>query len=269
LAESEKSRKKLEVELERQELYYKTIFEIFPHMYTSCCAETATILYCNKKFLEELGYRREEVIGHMIFDFYHPDSLDEARNAFVAFITKGSVKDVPLKMLHKNGASLNVRLNLRAVRDQNGRIIRSLSVWTDFSEMATIEKKLKLLLEQFQHMVDAVHLGTWEWDLKSDLVVSNRHLKELFDVMDENTITSKAYFDRVLPEDVMKLKLNISRAIQGKGEVHEIYRVVGPEGNVRTLLGHGKVFYDGKGQPLKIVGFTVDISKHYKNLLAT
>ena len=261
LEESENCRKSLVDELDKQEMYYKKIFDIFPHMYTSVCADTATILYCNNKFLEELGYNRDEVIGQMIFDFYPPECLEEARDSFLSFITKGKVKDVPLKLSRKDGTCLDVRLNLRAVKDPTGKIIRSLSVWTDFSEMVTIEKKLKILLDQFQFMIDSVHLGTWEWDLNTDVVISNRNLEELFD-LEEDDETSKAFFDRVHGDDLIALKESINRSLEGNGKFHHKFRVVQKNGEARNYLAHAQVIFDTNRQPLKLVGFTVDISGH-------
>ncbi len=111
------------------DLYHKA-----PEMHLSIRPEDATVLECNNTMLEKTGYAKNEVIGKPVFEFYHPDHMEEALQAFSLFSKTGHVENRKLWIRTKQGRKIPVLLNVMAVRDNEGHLLYSNSTWLDLSE---------------------------------------------------------------------------------------------------------------------------------------
>ncbi|MBN2789866.1 MAG: PAS domain S-box protein [Candidatus Delongbacteria bacterium] len=148
----------LELDLIESQRKFYSLYNNAPDMYASVDADSGTIIECNDTLLNRTGYKREEVIGINIFDIYHEDSLIDAKNTREEYLKLGSIKNKRLILKKKNGNKLHVNLNIESVRDENNKIIHSLSAWRDITEQKEHEE---LLLKQ-----------------KQDLERSNKELEE-------------------------------------------------------------------------------------------
>ena len=69
----------------------------------------------------------------------------------------------------------------------------------------------------------------------------------------------KAGKSSVHPDDWPAVKVAISRA-QDSGDVAAEYRVIHKDGAVNWLRAKGRMFFDAKGQPERMVGFMIDVT---------
>ena len=122
---------------------YRDLYENAPDMMVSVDPATATIVQCNRTTLTKLGYSREEIIGRSIFDLYHPDCLEDVAKAFQAFKRTGEVCEALLQVTCKDGEKIDVSLSASAVRDADGTIVRSRSVWRDVTDSRRAERELR------------------------------------------------------------------------------------------------------------------------------
>ena len=63
--------------LEQSGRTYYDLYDNAPDMFVFVDAKTANIIRCNQTVVQTLGYTREEIIGHSIFERYHPDSIEK------------------------------------------------------------------------------------------------------------------------------------------------------------------------------------------------
>jgi PAS domain S-box-containing protein len=147
-------RKQAERALQESESKYQDLYDNAPDMFVSVDAEKGTILQCNRTFTEVLGYNEEEIIGRPVFDIYAPDSAEHAKSTiFPLFVKTGSIKGEELKVLRKDGSTLEVSLNVSAIRDANGNIVQSRSILRDISKQKQIKEEREKLI---QHLQDAL-----------------------------------------------------------------------------------------------------------------
>jgi PAS domain S-box-containing protein len=140
--------KSAENELRESEERYRDLYEHAPDMFLSVNASNAEILTCNNTFLVKTGYSREEILGKKVFEIYHPDCLEHAGKAFHQFCSTGEVLDEELILKRQDGTTLDVSLNVKAVRDHTGCIIHSRSSLRDISDRKRMERKLSELNEE-------------------------------------------------------------------------------------------------------------------------
>lgn len=138
-----------EAVLRQSESRFRQIYEDAPVMMHSI-NEKGIILNANKKWLETLGYRREEVIGHTL-EFIMTE--ESSRRAFHEILPTywyvGKVTDIPYQYLRKDGTVMDVLLDSTVMDDPLwGKI--SLSVVRDVTDALKAEKARRESEQRFR-----------------------------------------------------------------------------------------------------------------------
>ena len=133
-----------EKELRKTKNKYKNLYENAADMFVSIEAKNKIITECNQTFVNNIGYDKTEIIGKSIFNFYTNKSNEYIKNiAFPLFMKKGIIQNIELQILKKNGLTIDVLLNGKAVRDKNQNILYNQTVIRNISKRKQAEKKLK------------------------------------------------------------------------------------------------------------------------------
>jgi PAS domain S-box-containing protein len=135
-------RKTIEEALRKSERKYQDLYENLPDMYLSVDVKTAKVLQCNKTLAKKLGYKVKEIVGKERFFLYHPDSIEMAKQVFQEFINIGEINNAELQLKRKDGNKMEVLLNASAVRDKDGKILYSRSVYRDITERKQLQEML-------------------------------------------------------------------------------------------------------------------------------
>lgn len=145
-------RRRAEAALKESEAQYQDLYDNAPDMFVSVDAANARIIRCNLTLSQAMGYTRDEILGRPIFDMYHPDCLAQVRRNLATFLETGEVRNSELRLRRKDGSTLEVMLNSSAVRDADGRILHSRSVWRDITERKRAEVALQRALLQVEEL---------------------------------------------------------------------------------------------------------------------
>ena len=136
-------KKKAETALKASEAKYQDLYDNAPDMFVSIDAKTTNIIECNKTVLEKLGFTKQELIGQPISIVYPPEKWDWIqKNVFGIFKKTGQINNADLELLKKDGSRMDVILNASAVRDSQGNIIYSRSIWRDVTERKRLKEQL-------------------------------------------------------------------------------------------------------------------------------
>lgn len=127
------SRKKTELALLESENRFRALYEHSPDLLVSVSPQGGLIQLCNNTFLETTGYRKAEVIGFPIFNFYHPTCRPAVKNAFEQFVKTGSIRNQEVIVVKKDGSTLDANLHADAIRDESGKILYSISSLRDIT----------------------------------------------------------------------------------------------------------------------------------------
>ncbi len=122
---------------------YQDLYENAPDMFVSVDAISGTIVECNETFSQAVGHTKAELIGRPVIDMYHPDSREDAKKAFQCFVTTGQVNDTALALKRKDGTKIEVSLNVSSIRNDQGQVIQSRSVWRDITVRKHAEDELR------------------------------------------------------------------------------------------------------------------------------
>ena len=152
--------------LERSGRTYYDLYDNAPDMFVFVDAKTANIIRCNQTVVQALGYTREEIIGHSIFERYHPDCIEDAHKVFQSFVEIGEVHDAELVLKRKDGSKIDVSLNVSSVCDEEGNVLYGRSVWRNITRHKRAEKALRQSETRYRTLFgesrDAVYMNTRE-----------------------------------------------------------------------------------------------------------
>ena len=152
--------------LERSGRTYYDLYDNAPDMFVFVDAKTANIIRCNQTVVQALGYTREEIIGHSIFERYHPDCIEDAHKVFQSFVEIGEVHDAELVLKRKDGSKIDVSLDVSSVCDEEGNVLYGRSVWRNITRHKRAEKALRQSETRYRTLFgesrDAVYMNTRE-----------------------------------------------------------------------------------------------------------
>lgn len=118
--------------------------------------------------------------------------------------------------------------------------------------------------ETEQHLALALRastMGTWDLDLRTNALLWDDVVRALFGHGPDITVETFAECLRhVHPDDVEGLKARLTRSITTGEEYEHEFRVIRPDGVIRTLAGRGAMYRDDTGRPARMLGVCWDVS---------
>jgi len=140
-------------DLQESEAKYIDLYDNAPDMFVSVDALTSRIRRCNQTLADALGYKKEEIIGQLSDFVYHPDCFVEAEKAFQQFVDTGEINDAELQLKRKDGSKIEVSLNVSAIRNEEGQVLYSRSIWRDITDRKQTEEALRESEERFRRAI--------------------------------------------------------------------------------------------------------------------
>ena len=133
----------------------------------------------------------------------------------------------------------------------------------------TISKKVRQatgeLTESHQRLDLALAssgIGTWDWDIANETVLWGQAQCKIMGIDSAQGERDWASFIKTIhPEDAQRVKSEINEALAGEKDFVSEYRFRRPNGEVRILEARGHVIKDAGGQPVRMIGTSMDITE--------
>lgn len=138
-------RKQAEEARKESEAKYYDFYNHAPDMYYSLDLATGTIQECNETFIRKTGYSKEELIGRPIGELYDAGGADDAKTSFQQLELTGEVHDAECRVKCNDGHTIDVSLNVSPIRDKEGNITHSRSIWRDITRRKEHEELIRAL----------------------------------------------------------------------------------------------------------------------------
>jgi PAS domain S-box-containing protein len=131
----------------------------------------------------------------------------------------------------------------------------------EIGRRSKVEQTLRDNEEQLRLAQEAAALGVWDWDPRIDRAVwSDRHFRIFGLEPRDSTFDQTAFVSMIYPEDRAAVKLAIREALRPGGEFDAEYRIRRKDGQLRWVLSQGRTHCDTAGQPIRMIGLTLDIT---------
>ena len=132
----------------RANFKYRTLYRSTPAMLHTV-DEHGLIVTVTDHWLQKLGYRRDEVVGRPITDFFSVrDRKYYADGRLTDLISKGEFKNLERQMITKDGTVLDLEMSAISHADSDGNADRMLVASKDVTERRRAERELRRTLSE-------------------------------------------------------------------------------------------------------------------------
>jgi PAS domain S-box-containing protein len=220
------------------------------------------ILACNQEFASIVGF---DTIEQCMSANLH--ALEPEPGAFHALLER--LRDthlIPLEELRfvrRDGKRSQVAARLAATVDAHGKVIEVRVHLVDITRHHLLQEELRVGSERLRLVELATQDVLWDWDLASGQVAWNGAVARRFRYRAEEVHSSiDWHLERIHPDDRERVLIGVERAIMGvDNSWSDEYRFLRGDGTYATVLDRAHVVRNARGEPVRIVGWILDISE--------
>lgn len=132
----------------------------------------------------------------------------------------------------------------------------------EITERKKVEQALRISKDRYELAMRGANDGLWDWELQNDEVYYSQRWKGMLGYADRDiSNSSDEWIKRIHPEDVEKLKLDLTAHFKGSTSHFENeHRMLHRDGTYRWMLSRGLAVFDENKKALRIAGSQTDIT---------
>jgi PAS domain S-box-containing protein len=117
--------------------------------------------------------------------------------------------------------------------------------------------------ERYDIVAKATSDTIWDWKIEEDSFIWNKGIQGVFGYSKEDVgKTSKWWFDRIHPEDSLKMSVKLYSFLEQKTEKwQDEYRFQCADGSFKYVFDRGFLVKDKDGKPIRMIGAIQDVTK--------
>ena len=201
----------------------QTLYNKAPCGYHSLNAD-GVFVSINDTELEWLGYRREEVVGKMGFaDIILPENKPLLEGRLQRLIDDGALEAAEYEIKRRDGSVFPALLSSSAVRDEQGRFVRSITTMVNIAQ----RKQAELALQDNQRFIQAItdHVpGLIAYvDASLRFRFANAEHRNVYG-MEPEEMLGRHMSECIPPDTWQEIAPRIEAAVSGEPQVFEAWR---------------------------------------------
>lgn len=221
------------------------------------------IHFLSDNYEKILGYPASEIIGKNTFDLVPSEDKVHLKEAFKIIKDKRIVKVEPYRILDESGRLRWLQSTLTNLYDDDavvGIVMNSHEV----TELKEHEQALKLSNEKYYYASIATRDILYDWDLINDTI--SRDGEALHKMYGHDPVSFNCvnfWMDQIHPEDIIEVHSQLKKCLKDKSQTlyQQEYRLKRSNGSYAFIHDIGYILRDSKGNALRLIGATRDISE--------
>ncbi|KIQ21819.1 histidine kinase [Flavobacterium sp. MEB061] len=132
-----------------------------------------------------------------------------------------------------------------------------------FEKLKQTNEEIKESNEKYDIVAKATSDTIWDWKIQEDSINWNKGIESVFGYKQEEVgKTSKWWFDKIHPEDSIRMSIKLYSFIEQKTEKwQDQYRFRCADGTYKYVLDRGFLLKDENGRAIRMIGAIQDITK--------
>jgi len=122
-------------------------------------------------------------------------------------------------------------------------------------------EELRDVSETMNLAAGTAQLALWRWDIPRDSVWVSPLGRRFFGLNETESFSFQRLLDTLHPEDREPTRRKVEAALQGDGTFHAEYRILLPDGSTHWVEARGKVEFNSKRRPLRLLGVSADVTQ--------
>ncbi|MFK7920760.1 MAG: PAS domain S-box protein [Bacteroidia bacterium] len=199
-------------------------------------------------------------------EFYHVDDQAIIINALTQAIEGQEKFDVRCRLITAKERTLWVRAIGEPIVE-NDEVTKVVGLFQDISQQYEAEEQVKKISDRLQLAIDSAGIGVWEFIPKTRQMLWDDTISGFFGLDPKTTVPTYDLWLKVLhPDDVEQIENALKSVFNGKNTLKEKYRVIRPDGEIRTIISESIVVRNEKGWVERITGVNYDITEREARL---
>lgn len=222
----------------------------------------------NQAFCKLIGYSEEEIKTKTFIDITHPLDIEKDLD----LVKKLNNREISSfqnekRYIRKDGKVIWVDLNAFIIQVHQGDSYsyHYIGLVTDITHRKEIEDQLAESEEKFRQIAENVEEVFWMEDVEgSNIIYISPAFEKVWGISLEVLFKNpQVWMESIHPEDrpiIENLKLYENRKKLLSGSQKHEFRIIRPDGSIRWILDKAFPVVNTKGEPVRIVGISQDIT---------
>jgi PAS domain S-box-containing protein len=170
--------------------------------------------------------------------------------------------EIEFRIHTKEGEIRWIEHACQPVYDEDGKFLGIRASNRDITSRKKVEEKLKKKDQFLEDAQRIAHLGSWNWNIITNVLVWSDEVYRIFGLSQEEFgATYDAFLERVHPDDRDGVKYAVEQAFNDPNAKYNIaHRIVVEDGSERIVRERGNVIFGEDGKPLRMLGTVQDIT---------
>ncbi len=222
-----------------------------------------SLIYMNKAGINLLGWGQDCSLQDKIMDDVHPENIiADLKSQFIPTAIKTGLWEGESIIVGPGGREIPVSQVILSHKDKNGKVEYISTIMRDISDRKQAEENLKNIANTLQTSQEVGQLGTYVLDISTGEWEGTDLLYQIFGMEPSDERTLESWTSILHPVWKDKMESYFANEVVGKGNAFDKeYQIVRKnDGEVRWVHGLGRLEYNERGKPSKIIGAIRDIT---------
>jgi PAS domain S-box-containing protein len=206
-------------------------------------------------------------VGEEAVHFQNPWLPETRSELALPLISRGQVIGaMTIQSSHEAAFSKEDISTLQTMADQLANAIGNAHLYDqaqkEIAERKRAEEALRASEQRFALAVRGTNDGIWDWDIQNETLYWSPRLKELLGYAEDELDVDFDTFNSLMhPDDQERTGAAIETHLRDRSPYDVEQRLRAKSGEYRWFHVRGQAIWDEAGQPLRMVGFTTDITE--------
>lgn len=258
-------RKRAEIARQASEIRFRSIAENIPGAvleYSLYPDGSDQVIYMSQGCCDlwEIDVLTVQENTQLFWSLVHPDDLAPTRESIFESAQTLQPWHWEWRIVTPSGKQKWLRGAGNPRRMENGDVVWN-TVILDVSDRHQAEDALRCMTAHLERAQQIAHLGSWEQDFITNTLVWSWETLNIFGLPPDAEISYDSFMQSVHPDDVDRLCRAQDDTLQGISPLDIEYRIILPDGEIRTLYEKREATFTPDGQLLSIAGTVLDITE--------
>lgn len=213
-----------------------------------------------------LGFEPREIVGRYALEWVHEEDRARVEREHLAILDSPEPVTSTYRCRRSDGTIAWVESISHQLRDPDtGELAAVLGCCRDVTERRAVGERLRASEAMLADAQALAHIGSWQWDVADDRISWSDELYRIFGLEPgEFAATYDAWLGHIHPEDRQLADETVRRAFADRRPFEFHHRVLLANGEVRIVLGRGRVETGSDDGVVRMLGTAQDVTEQHR-----